>query len=67
MKLSARNQLKGQIKSIIANDVSAEVVIDIGGQEISSTITAASIKNLDLKQGDDVTAIIKSSSVILMK
>lgn len=67
MQFSARNQLKGQVKSIRSNDISAEVTIDVNGQEICSTITATSVKNLGLKEGDNVTAIIKASSVILMK
>ncbi|MBS3971238.1 MAG: TOBE domain-containing protein [Clostridia bacterium] len=67
MQLSARNQLKGKVKSINTNDVSAEVLIDVNGQELCSTITAGSVKSLDLKEGDNVTAIIKASSVMLMK
>lgn len=67
MKLSARNQLKGQVINVSSNDISAEVVIDVGGQELCSTITATSLKSLGLKPGDDVTAIVKASSVIIMK
>jgi molybdopterin-binding protein len=64
MELSARNQLKCRIK---ANDIAAEVVLDVGGQIMVASITADSAKRLGLKVGDDVTAIVKASSVMLAK
>jgi molybdopterin-binding protein len=67
MELSARNQLKTRVKEIKANDISAEVILDVGGQIMVASITADSVKRLDLKVGDDVTAIIKASSVMLAK
>ena len=67
MKMSTRNQLKGKIKNIKSNDVSAEVTLDVGGQEMCSTITTASVNNLGLKVGDEVTALVKASSVMIMK
>ena len=42
MNLSARNQLKGTIKSIKKGDMMAEVVVEIGGQELVSIITSRS-------------------------
>lgn len=65
--LSARNQLKARVKEIRSNDVSAEVILDVSGQEMCSTITAESVKRLGIKPGDDVTAVVKASSVMLMK
>ena len=44
-----------------------EVVIDIGGQEITATITKASAERLKLKRGDAVVAIVKASEVIVGK
>jgi len=67
MELSARNQLKTRIKDIRTSDISAEVILDVGGQEMCSTITAGSAKKLGLKIGDDVTALVKASSVMIMK
>ncbi|MDD4170288.1 MAG: TOBE domain-containing protein [Desulfotomaculaceae bacterium] len=67
MELSARNQLKGRIKDIKSNDINAEVIIEVGGQEMCSTITSKSIQRLGLKVGDDVSALVKASSVMLMK
>jgi molybdopterin-binding protein len=68
MQISARNQLKGKIKSIKLGSVMAEIVITLNdGQEIVSAITRASAESLQLKNGDDVTAIIKSTEVMLGK
>ncbi|MDH7577093.1 MAG: TOBE domain-containing protein [Bacillota bacterium] len=67
MELSARNQLKGRIKSIKSDTVSTEVIMDVGGQEVCSTITTVSANRLGLKEGDEVTALVKASSVMIMK
>jgi len=52
MKISARNSLKGTVKSITKGPVNAEVVIDIGGGNVvTAMITAHSVENLALKEG----------------
>jgi molybdopterin-binding protein len=66
MKLSARNVLKGKVKSIKYGAVNSEVVMELpGGLEIVSVITKASAENLGLKEGKEVYAIIKATNVIL--
>ncbi len=66
MKLSARNVLKGKVKSIKEGAVNSEVVVQLpGGLEIISVITKTSIEKLSLKEGKDVYAIIKATNVIL--
>ena len=66
MKLSARNQLMGKVLEIQEGAVNGIVIIDIGGgNKISSTISMNSIKELNLKAGLNVVAIIKSTSVIV--
>ena len=66
MKLSARNQLKGTVVSITEGAVNGIVVIDIGGgNQIASTISMASIKELDLKVGSTAYAVIKATSVMV--
>jgi molybdopterin-binding protein len=67
MELSARNQLRGTVKSVTVEGLMAEVVIDVGGQEMASTITRASAERLGLKNGDAVVAIIKASEVLIGK
>lgn len=67
MKLSARNALKGKIVDISKGQVVAKVKIDIGGQFITSLVSVEAIDDLALKIGDEVSAIIKSSEVIIGK
>lgn len=65
--LSARNQFKGTVKSVKLGQVMAEVVVTVGDIEIVSLITRTSAEKLGLKVGDTVTAIIKSTEVMIDK
>jgi len=66
MKISARNVLKGKVKSLTQSAVNSEVIVELpGGQEIVSVITKASAERLGLSQGKEVYAVIKASSVML--
>ena len=68
MRFSARNQLKAKVKSIKLGTVMAEVVVELAdGQQIVSAITRTSAEGLNLKEGDDVIAIIKSTEVMIGK
>ena len=68
MKMSARNQLRGKVKSVKQGTVMAEVVVELpDGQEVVSAITLGSAQDLDLKTGDNVVAIIKSTEVMIGK
>lgn len=66
-KLSARNQLRGTVIKVTEGAVNSIVEVDIGcGHKVTSVITMASLKDLGIRVGSTVTAIIKSSDVILM-
>lgn len=66
MKISARNVLKGKVKSITHGSVNSEVVVELpGGTEITSIITKNSAESMGLKEGHEVYAVIKSTSVML--
>lgn len=66
MKLSARNQLQGEIVSIQEGAVNAIVSIKIkGGDVITSTISMGSVKSLGLKVGKEAYAVIKATSVMI--
>ena len=69
MKLSARNQLNGKIQNVELGAVMANIKIEINEPNvITAVITKESAENLGLKEGDDdVTAIIKSTEVIIGK
>ena len=66
MKISARNALKGMIRSIDKGPINSEVIIDVGrGVLISSVITVNAVENLNLTEGKEVYAVIKSSEVMI--
>ncbi len=65
IKTSARNLFKGQVKQVTPGAVNAEVVLDLGGQDIVAIITNESAKSLGLKAGGSAYAMIKASWVIL--
>ena len=67
MTLSARNQLNGTVESVTLGDIMAHVVMSIGNQQVESVITRASAESLNLKQGDKVRAVIKSTEVMIQK
>jgi molybdopterin-binding protein len=66
MKISARNVIKGKVKSIDTGAVNSEIIIEIpGGAEIVSVITKKSADNLKLVPGKQVYAVIKASNVMI--
>ena len=65
MKLSARNQLKGEITDVKKGVTTTHVRIDIGGQIITASITNESADELKLAKGKAAYAIIKASSVMV--
>jgi molybdate transport system regulatory protein len=68
MRLSARNQLPGTIIAVDHGAVMSTVVIRLdGGQEMVAAITKDSAEHLDLKEGDVVTAVVKSTEVMVGK
>lgn len=68
MKLSARNQLKGKITAVTKGATTSHVRIDIGGGVIvTSSITNEAVDELGLRVGDEATAVIKASDVMVAK
>lgn len=68
MKLSTRNIIKGKVIDVQEGMVAAKVKVDIsGGNVITSTITVEAVKELGIKVGDEVSVLIKASSVMLAK
>jgi len=65
VKLSARNQLSGTVRSVELGAVMAEVVVDVDGQQIVSAITRSSAERLGLAEGRQVTVFIKATEVML--
>jgi molybdopterin-binding protein len=66
MKISARNVLKGIVKSVEEGAVNSEVVIELpGGMEIVSIVTKDSAQRLGLASGKAASAVIKASDVMI--
>jgi molybdopterin-binding protein len=67
MTLSARNRLEGKITELQLGGVMTHVVIQVGNNSIESVITRRSAEEMGLKLGDTVSAVIKSTEVMLEK
>jgi molybdopterin-binding protein len=67
MTLSARNRLEGEVVEIQFGGVMAHVVMRVGKNLIESVITKRSADEMKLKVGDKVSAVIKSTEVMLEK
>lgn len=67
MTLSTRNQLKATVKSVEKQGLMAQVAMDVGGQSITAIITSQAVDDLGLKEGESATALIKATSVMIMK
>ena len=66
-KLSARNQIEGKIVELEVDGVMAHVTVQVGKNQIESVITRRSAEEMKLKVGDRVSAVIKSTEVMLQK
>ena len=66
-RVSGRNQLVGRIDSVRVSGLMAEVKISIGGQQITSIITASSAREMQLKPGQTAAALIKATEVMILR
>jgi molybdopterin-binding protein len=66
-RVSGRNQLVGRIDSVRTSGLMAEIKISIGGQQITSIITAASAREMQLKPGQTAAALIKATEVMILR
>jgi molybdopterin-binding protein len=67
MPLSARNHLAGTIEEITYDAIVCHIVIRVGDHLIESVITRRSADDLALKKGDQVTAVVKATEVMVSK
>ena len=68
MKLSARNVLPAKVVAVTKGATTAHVKVELGsGLMVFSSITNEAVDELDLKVGDSVSAVIKSSDVMIGK
>jgi molybdopterin-binding protein len=68
LKLSARNNFKGKVIAVEKGVITAKVIIEVKvPTKVTAVITKEAVEDLDLKVGDQVTAIVKSTEVIVGK
>jgi molybdopterin-binding protein len=66
-RVSGRNQLVGRVDSVRISGLMAEIKISIGGQQITSIITATSAREMHLKPGQTAAALIKATEVMILR
>jgi len=66
-RISGRNQLVGRIVQVRTSELMAEVKLSIGGQIITSIITASSARDMNLKAGQTAAALIKATEVMIIR
>lgn len=66
MKVSARNAVSGKIVDLKKGSTTAHVVIEANGLKVMASITNEAVDDLNLKVGDQATAIIKASDIVLV-
>ncbi len=67
MSTSIRNRLSGTIEKIVSDKVVSEVIIITAAGTVTSVITTGSVQRMDLKEGDNVFAVIKATEVSVEK
>ncbi len=68
MQISGRNKLAGKVIQVTPGVVTAEVELDIGGgKRIAGVITKRSLEEMQIREGDEITALIKATSVMFIK
>ena len=65
MKLSARNQIPARVAGIHSGEAIANVELDANGVRLVASITVEAVRKLGLKEGSEVSAVIKASDVIV--
>lgn len=64
-RVSGRNQLAGNVASVRIEGLMAEVVVVVGDTEVMAIITADAARELRLKKGERVAALVKSTDVMI--
>jgi molybdopterin-binding protein len=64
-RTSARNRLQGTVLAVKKDDIMAQIDMACGPYRIVSLMSREAADELDLKPGDQATAIVKSTTVII--
>jgi molybdopterin-binding protein len=67
MRISDPNKLIGKIMKIKPGQEMTEIIVDVGDQPVTATITTGAAHDMNLHEGDEVFAMFNSTSVTLIK
>lgn len=65
--ISGRNKLFGKITEMRYDGLLAQISIEVGGQTITSIITSDAARDLRLKEGVSVYALVKATEVMVIR
>ncbi len=65
--VSARNKVSGIVNRIIRGDVVSKVFVESQEEMLHAIITNTSLEEMDISEGNEITAIVKSTELILYK
>jgi molybdopterin-binding protein len=67
MVVSGRNRLRGVVDEVRREGLVAQVRLRIGDQRLTAVITRDALDELRLKRGDEATALIKATEVMIAR
>lgn len=67
MRISDANKLAGKIIKVKPGQDITEVILDIGDQAVTASITSGAASDMDLQEGEKVFAMFNSTAVTLIK
>lgn len=66
MKLSTRNRLPGTVAEVVKGEAAAKVTLQVGDNHVVALITRESADELGLEPGQQVTALVKATDVMIL-
>ncbi len=66
MKLSTRNRLPGTITEIVKGEAAAKVTLQVGDNHLVSLITRESADEMGLEVGQQASALVKATDVMIL-
>ncbi len=65
--ISLRNRVRCTVRGIRHGNILCEVTVDCDGEPLTSIITTRAVKRLELKEGDEVEALVKANEVSVVE
>ena len=67
MSVSGRNRLTGVVEEVRREGLLAQVRLRVGDQSLTAVITRDAVDELGLRRGDEATALIKATEVMVAR